>query len=278
MHTTMPPDKSEGPRMARMRDGVQISYRLHKGQGKARFALVHSLAMDGGFWDLVTKELGRTGDVLVYDCRGHGNSTKPAGPYRAEIFADDLADLLQEIGWDSAVVAGASMGGCVALAFAEAYPEKLEALGLIDTTAWYGENAPAEWEGRAQKALTGGLSGLVEFQKSRWFSDDFPSRQAAIVDMALAVFLANDVAAYAETCRMLGHFDKRVALAGIHVPVTILVGAEDYAAPVAMAEAMHRAIPNSTLHVIDRVRHLTPLECPEIVAEKLRDVAVQRYG
>ncbi|HMA71004.1 MAG TPA: alpha/beta hydrolase [Xanthobacteraceae bacterium] len=52
------------------------------------------------------------------------------------------------------------------------------------------------------------------------------------------------------------------------MPVRIAVGEQDYAAPVAMSEALHRGIEGSTLTVIPNARHLIPLECPErIVAE-----------
>ena len=271
----VPASDNDSPRMATMRDGARLFYRLHAGHGKARFVLVHSLAMNGDFWSLVVRDLLSTGDVLVYDCRGHGRSTKSPGPYTGKLFADDLADLMAEIGWDSAVIAGASMGGCVSLAFAAAYPEKATAIGLIDTTAWYGPEAPAQWEDRAQKAISGGLAVLVDFQKTRWVSDGFRKEHPEIVDQAIEVFLANDRHAYAETCHMLGHFDGRDALAKMRMPTMIMVGSEDYAAPVAMSEAMHQGIKGSTLDVIEGVRHLTPLECPEIVAAKLRDVAAR---
>ncbi|MDR3414321.1 MAG: alpha/beta hydrolase [Formivibrio sp.] len=258
-----------------VRDGTELAYSVISGTGNARYALVHSLAMNGTFWKFVVPYLQKTGDVLVYDCRGHGNSAKPAGPYTGELFADDLKDLLGHIGWTSAVVAGASMGGCVSLAFAAAYPEATAGLGLIDTTCWYGADAPAQWEDRAQKALINGLSVLVDFQKTRWVSDKFRASHPGIVDAAVDVFLANDTAAYAEACRLLGRFDKRSALAGLTMPTTILVGEEDYAAPVAMAEYMHHNIPRSDYMVIPAVRHLTPLECPELIATKLIELAAK---
>jgi 3-oxoadipate enol-lactonase len=226
--------------------------------------------MDGSFWSHVVGRLRAECDILVYDCRGHGRSGKPSGPYTAELFANDLADLFDAVGWRSAVVAGASMGGCITLAFAEAYPDRVDGLGLIDTTAWYGPTAPKDWEERAQKGVSAGLSSLVGFQTTRWFSDTFRAENPRIVEEAVAVFLANDPAAYAETCRMLGRCDKRAALPRIAVPTRILVGAEDYATPVAMAEAMQAAIPGATLDVIPAVRHLTPLECPDLVAAALR--------
>lgn len=252
-----------------VRDGTRLAYRLIKGRGEGRVALVHSLAMDGSFWDRVTPLLQDHGDVLVYDCRGHGRSDKPNGPYTVELFADDLADLLNHVGWRTATVCGASMGGTVAIAFAAAYPDRVRALGLFDTTCWYGAEAPAQWAERAQKALDEGLPSLIGFQKTRWFSDSFRDNNPDIVEQAISVFLANDVRCYAETCRMLGAADKREALKSFKMPCAILVGTEDYATPVAMAKALEAGIAGSTLEVIENARHLTPLEVPETVAGKI---------
>jgi 3-oxoadipate enol-lactonase len=257
---------------AEARDGTRLSFRLIRGNGKGRVALIHSLAMDASFWDRVAPLLQDHADVLVYDCRGHGKSDKPAGPYTVELFADDLAGLLDHIGWRSATVCGASMGGTVAIAFAAAYPERVDALGLFDTTCWYGAEAPAQWAERAQKAIDEGLQALVGFQKTRWFSDAFREKNPAIVERALAVFLANDVRCYAETCRMLGAADTREALKNFRMPCAIAVGAEDYATPVAMARVLEAGIPGATLQVIENARHLTPLEIPEVIAGKIVDL------
>jgi pimeloyl-ACP methyl ester carboxylesterase len=135
--------------------------------------------------------------VLVLDCRGHGKSDKPPGPYTAELFAQDLADVLDELGWERIVVAGASMGGCVSLAFAQAYPDRVAGLGLFDTTACYGDGAPKAWAERAEKALTEGLEGLIDFKKTRWFSDKFRAEHDDVVQQCIDVFLANELPAYA---------------------------------------------------------------------------------
>jgi 3-oxoadipate enol-lactonase len=228
--------------------------------------LVHSLAMDGTFWDGVVPLLTEHTDVLVYDARGHGKSDKPAGPYTVELFARDLADLLVVVGWRSSTVCGASMGGSVAIAFAATYPDRVDGLGLFDTTCWYGAESPAQWAERAQKALDSGMSGLVEFQKSRWFSDAFRSERPDIVERLIGVFLANDVRASAESCRMLGDLDKRQALAQFDFPCVVLVGSGDYATPPAMARALEASIAGAKLHVIENARHFTALEVPEVIA------------
>ena len=251
-------------------DGTKLVYRHWARPGSThRVVLIHSLAMDGAFWRPVAASLTEKAEVLALDCRGHGASGKPTDPYSAELFAHDVACVMDAAGWPAAVIAGASMGGCVALAFAGSYRERVDGLGLIDTTAWYGPDAPGAWAGRAQKARDDGMAALVDFQKTRWFSDNFRRKNPEIVESAIEVFLANDVEAYGATCRMLGACDMRDLLSSFRFPVAIMVGEEDYATPVAMAEEMHGAIAGSTLKVIEAARHFTPLEVPEVIAAEL---------
>lgn len=254
------------------RDGTGIVYSLRPGTGGRRVALIHSLAMDRHFWTPVIDCLPDDISVLAIDCRGHGASGKPAGPYTVELFADDLVEVMDHLGWDDATVAGASMGGCVALAVAAGHPGRVNGLGLIDTTAWYGADAPGQWAERGQRAIEKGFSDLVGFQTTRWFTDPFRAANTAVVDRCVDVFVANDPAAYAETCTMLGACDMRPALPAIRVPTAIVVGREDYATPPEMAEAMRAAIPGATLTVIEDGRHLTPIEHPGRIARELSQV------
>jgi 3-oxoadipate enol-lactonase len=252
-----------------MRDGTRLRYVVN-GAGKGpRIALVHSLAMDHRFWSPVVDRLAASATILSYDCRGHGESEKPAGPYSIDLFADDLRDLFDHLGWTSAIVAGASMGGSVTLGFAARHPGRATALGLFDTTAWYGPGAASTWNERAAKAEQEGLAGLVGFQKTRWFGEAFRDQSPELVEASVATFLQNDVAAYAATCRMLGDFDLRPRLKHIGVATAIAVGEEDYATPPAMAEELHAGIAGSTLTLIRGARHLTPLERPDEIAGQL---------
>ena len=225
--------------------------------------------MDRNFWIPVATRLADRASVLILDCRGHGRSDKPKGPYTVEQHADDIADLLDQRGWPSVLIAGGSMGGCISLAFAIRHPRRVAALGLVDTTAWYGPDAPKSWEQRAQAALDKGLASLIDFQLTRWFGDKFRADHPQLVKECVETFLRNDINAYAETCRMLGAADLRAGLASIKVPTAVLVGEEDYATPLAMAEVMHKGIASSTMMVLKGARHLTPLERPDDVAGAL---------
>ena len=83
------------------------------------------------------------------------------------------------------------------------------------------------------------------------------------------VFLANDVDCYRATCEMLGDADLRHYQSTLRMPTRVIVGEEDYATPVAMSEQMQKALPDATLSVLRKVRHLTPIECPAVIAEEI---------
>jgi 3-oxoadipate enol-lactonase len=256
-------------------DGAQVEFDVRRGAaGSPRLALLHSLGMDRGIWNDVIAALGGGVHVLTIDCRGHGASSLPAGPYALERFADDLAEVFDAISWASAFVAGQSMGGSVALQFAVKYPERVLGLGLADTTAWYGADAKKNWDERAVKAKKEGLRSMVEFQETRWFSDAFRAEQPAAVARARETFLRSGIrqalGAYVETCRMLGNFDLRASLTGIAAPTEVLVGEEDYATPPEMAKRLATSIPGANLEILKGARHLTAIEAPEAVAVMLQ--------
>jgi 3-oxoadipate enol-lactonase len=260
-------------------DGCPIAFRLRAARNAdaPRIVLIHSLALDGSIWDSVAARLADQAAILTYDCRGHGKSGRRAETFTTELFARDLAELLDHVGWASATVAGCSLGGCVAQAFAGLYPSRVSGLGLIDTTSWYGEGAPKNWRERAAMARSKGLKGMVEFQATRWFGDPFRTTHPELVKVMAEIFLANDLDCYAATCVMLGDADLRHFLPALRVPVAVIVGEEDYATPVAMAQALHEAIRGSTLTIIPGGRHLTPVECPEQIASQLLAL-LQRVG
>lgn len=261
-------------------DGVKISFDIYGNRDAPdRAVLIHSLAMDRAYWRPVAERLAHKGVcVAALDCRGHGASDKPHGPYTVARFAGDVCALLDSLHWPAAVIAGSSMGGSVALAFAIAYRQRTSGLALIDTTAWYGPDAPKNWAERADAARDKGLASLVAFQTTRWFGDAFRADHADVVQDCVKTFLANDIAAYAATCNMLGSFDLRAGLPRLTMPVGIVVGEEDYATPPVMAEAMKAAIPQATYRLLPKARHLTPLERPDEVSEEILAVIGRARG
>jgi 3-oxoadipate enol-lactonase len=231
--------------------------------------LVHALAMDGSMWQRVADALHQPARVLALDCRGHGQSGKPAGPYSTMRFAQDVRQAAEALGVDSMLLGGCSMGGVVAQAFAGTWPGRLRGLLLVDTTSWYGENAADAWNGRAAQAVEKGFASMSAFQRERWFSPEFLAAHPEVLAEAVAIFERNDPQAYASTCHMLGRADERDAIARYRGPASVFVGEHDYATPTAMAADLASRIPGARLTVMPRARHFTPYEVPAAIAVEI---------
>ncbi len=252
---------------ARADDGCRIAYSLREaGDDQPRMAFLHTLGMDHDLWTPVGDRLAAHANLLCLDMRGHGASDKPPLPYGSARHADDLRDVLDHVGWRDAIVVGSSLGGCVAMEFAARHPSRVQRLGLVDTTAWYGPEAPGHWNARARRAREEGLAAMIPFQETRWFTDAFRVARPEAVERCVKVFLANDVETFAATSEMLGQFDARHLLADIQVPTCIVVGEEDYATPIAMAQALKQGIRDAHLTVVPATRHLPQIERPDAVA------------
>jgi pimeloyl-ACP methyl ester carboxylesterase len=97
------------------------------------FLLVHGLASNARMWDGVAARLVEAGSTaLTVDLRGHGRSSKPAGPYDVPTVAGDLATLIAHVGLDRPVVAGQSWGGNVAVELAGRHPDLVRGIVCVD--------------------------------------------------------------------------------------------------------------------------------------------------
>jgi 3-oxoadipate enol-lactonase len=247
--------------MQRQVNGITLAYDV-QGDGPW-LVLCHSLGMNRQMWFGQVPAFAQRYRVLTYDARGHGESTKAPGPYSFELLADDLHRLLEAEGVSSVAVVGLSLGGNTAQAFTAAHPEMVRALVLSDTTAWYGPEGAANWEARRKDLEQNGLAGITDFQTTRWFTDAFRAAHPDVVQRFADWLRADDVASYMETQRALGAGDLREAIARITCPTLVVVGEEDYATPLAMAQDLHARIRCSELLVIEEARHLSPVEQPD---------------
>jgi 3-oxoadipate enol-lactonase len=240
------------------------------GDGAVPLLLLHSLALDRQMWDGLLPTLRRHRTVVTVDLRGHGASP-PSTEFTIEQMADDIAATLDAAGIEQVAVAGLSLGGAVAQAFATRHVDRTSALALIDTTAWYGSDAPAQWAQRAAKARASGMRSLSEFQLARWFSDGFRRDHPQLCQGLLEIFARNDLTSYEATCHALGALDLRDQVKAVRVPTLLIVGSEDPATPPRHAQDLSERIPGASLHVLQGARHLTPVERPDEVAGLLAE-------
>jgi 3-oxoadipate enol-lactonase len=258
--------KTEGKSRA-----ILLAYERHDAdvdRAGAPLLLLHSLALDRHVWDATLPRLRKHRDILTVDLRGHGASSASAA-FTIEEMADDVAATLDSVGIDEVCLAGLSLGGSVAQAFATRHPHRTVALALIDTTAWYGPTAVQQWADRAAKAHSAGMRSLSAFQLDRWFSDKFRAENQDLCQDLLDRFARNDLASYEATCCALGAFDLRGPVATIDVPTLVVVGSDDPATPLSYAEDLSERIPHASLRVLPGARHLTPVERPRDVGDLL---------
>lgn len=249
-----------------MDDSACVSGQVHEGADDHTIALLHSLALDRSIWDRHVPELTEHATVVTCDLPGHGRSCAVEA-ITVEEMADEVARFLGDLALGPVVVAGLSLGGCVAQALTVRHPDLVKGVVLVDTTAWYGPDAREKWDGRAEKAAQDGLDSLAGFQLARWFSPGFNERNSEVGESLLSVFRANELSSYQAACRALGAVDLRDDVASIAVPAAVLVGELDPATSPDMARDLATRIPDATLRIIDGCSHLSPVERPDAFVE-----------
>src|SRR5687767_11347984 len=141
-------------------NGIELGYE-DAGTGAPPLVLIHGFPLSRDAWRPQLEALGSTRRVIVPDLRGFGESGASTGPTTMPRFAEDLKALLDHLGTGPVVLAGHSMGGYIALAFAGAYPEMLKGLALVGTKS--GPDTPEGAAGRKATAekVKGQGTGVV---------------------------------------------------------------------------------------------------------------------
>lgn len=105
-----------------------------EGDGAPAVLFVHSLAGRAAHWSAALEHCRRRRRAVAFDQRGHGRSAPLEGgaELTIETLADDVRAVADACGLRRFVLVGHSLGGGVALAFAGAYPERVERLLLLD--------------------------------------------------------------------------------------------------------------------------------------------------
>jgi 3-oxoadipate enol-lactonase/4-carboxymuconolactone decarboxylase len=235
--------------------------------GATPLVLLHSLGTSAHVWDDQVAALSRSFRVIRPDLRGHGLTSCTAGPYSMALFAGDLAGLLDALGVGRTHLGGISIGGLIAQAFAAAYPERVASLVLADTAMAL---PPAQaWTERAATVRAQGIGVIAETVIARWVTADFLNAPAT--EGLRAMLLRTPVEGYAAAAEAIAGADFSESTGKLDVPTLILVGDQDASTPVAAAEALQRAIANSSLVVIENAAHIPTVEQPGAVTKAMLD-------
>ena len=123
-----------------VRDGISLKYIDSSEPRGMPLILIHGIADSWRAFDLLLPYLDKSIRIIAPTLRGHGDSDKPESGYDSEEMADDMAELMDKLMIDKAVVLGASSGGLVARSLALRYPEKVSGLILMGSPLELGKN------------------------------------------------------------------------------------------------------------------------------------------
>lgn len=227
--------------------------------------LLHGFPQDSGLWTGTAATLADRAEVITPDLRGFGHDRRPLPrAMTMEAYAADLKTLLDERGIDRVVLGGLSMGGYVALAFAERWPERLAGLVLCNTRATADTpEGQAAREETARNAFDKGTAVIARGMLPKLLSARTRQERPDLVAAVEALMARQRPEAVAAAARgMALRPDRTPMLAAIQVPTLIVTGDQDELMPLPTSQAMHHAIPHSELVVLAHVAHLSPVEAP----------------
>jgi proline iminopeptidase len=210
--------------------------------------------------------------VVVFDARGCGRS-QGTPPFSHEQWAADVDGLRQWIGADEVVVAGGSYGGFIAMEYALAYPDRVKAMILRDTSADNSNLERAYENARNQNRVSINWENFDRYWTGRIRDDaDLKDRWAEIIPLYDYQFDPAAAAARVESgsyryethnwCfqRNMPGYDLKPQLPSVRCPTLVTVGRTDWITPVSSAETIASLIPGAQLVVFERSGHSPQIE------------------
>ncbi|MBL6081073.1 4-carboxymuconolactone decarboxylase [Belnapia sp. T18] len=237
-------------------DDIAVHAEVSGPASGAPVLLLHSLGTSLHMWDPQAEALARRHRVIRMDMRGHGLTEATPGPYTMDRLVKDALALLQALGIGAAHVGGVSIGGHIALRMAAQAPERVLSVMACDTAMDFG--GPANWQGRMDAVAAGGMAAIADATLGRWVT----ARSLASSKGLRRMLLATDPAGWLGCAAALRDLAPPAEWR-VRGPTTVIVGDRDESTPVAAAQAIHAAIPESRLVVIAEAGHIPNLEREE---------------
>lgn len=242
-------------------NGVNIHYEVY-GRGEP-LVMIMGLGGPGSGWIFQIRTFRKNYRVVIFDNRGVGKSSKPTEPYTIRTMADDTIGLMDHLGIDKAHIMGTSLGGMIAQELAIKYPDRLNKLILVCTTADTGDINDRVI---SQMGLEVGASG--EDLESLDLKD-LQKVMGAITSLAFnrRLFKMFIVPLFKLSLRFLGvkGIKGQIRAADAHstterlheitAPTLVIVGTEDRIIPCISSEVLADKIPDAKLVKFDGGSH-----------------------
>lgn len=262
-------------------DGTRLAVAEANEHGGPTIVLAHCWTGDRRVWGGVARRLADVGaHVVLYDHRGHGQSTLDITDASLEALGDDLAALLEALPAERVLLAGHSMGGMTAQSFLQRHPglaaRKVAALAFVATATdrQHPGRLLAAWNlflmrsPLTRAALRLPLAGplLVRFTVGH-------NASLAHLRSVIETYVATPAPACASFLDAMYAMDFSDTLRAVRVPTVIVSGSRDLVTLPRRSRRMAELMPAARLITLDGAGHMLPLEEPDRVAAILLELA-----
>lgn len=197
------------------------------GKGTA-VVLLHGFLENSKMWASLTEFLSSKYRIISIDLLGHGQTECLGYLHSMEDNADVVAAVLNELRIRKTVICGHSMGGYVALAFAELYPEKVKGLALVNSTARADSDERKQNRERAIAAVKKDHTTFVRLSVANLFSPDNRERLADEIEKVKIEALKTPLRGIVASLEgMKIRKDREVLLHFSPYPILLVLGRKD---------------------------------------------------
>ncbi|MDD9884711.1 MAG: alpha/beta hydrolase [Gammaproteobacteria bacterium] len=249
-------------------NAVDLHYQID-GRGPPLY-LIHGIGARHSAWDGIVPGLTAHFTCVRFDLRGHGNSAAPPPPYSLAQLVDDVEALRRRLGHAAIHIAGHSLGGMIAPAYARRHPKRARSAALISTAAFRTADDRARLQSLGETMRAHGVESALDAFVARWFTDAFIQAEPAVIDARIRQIIDTPPAVFREVFRLYAQTEMAAWLGEVGCPCLALTGALDGGCPPRLNRAIARALPNAELVILDNLKHAVLLESPARVLAPLK--------
>lgn len=268
--------------MPSIRAGSITMHYEQQGSGEP-LILIPYLAADNACYAFQVVEYAKRFTCISVDLRGTGESDSPGGEWSTELFADDVAALMQALGIDRAHVYGLSLGSATGLWLAAKHPQRVKSLSLHSCwtkTDPYAATVVKGWQTMA-KALNSVPEMVIQGIFPWCFTPEFYARSPEHIQ-ALSDFVrgrpAQPVDAFMRQSDAVIAHDAEAQLSRITAPTQITFGRHDAVTSTRFAEPLKSGIARSELAIFEDCSHAPLYENVAAFNEKTLDFLTRQTG
>jgi pimeloyl-ACP methyl ester carboxylesterase len=273
-------------------EGIDIHYKM-QGEGEPAMVLLHGFGASTFSWREVMAPLAEYGTVIAFDRPAFGLTERPMrntddwpgyNPYAPEAQARLTVGLMDELGVASAILVGNSAGGTVATLTALTYPDRVQALILVDAAIYTGGGSPAFVRPLLQTPQMRHIGPLIarrirdwgiEFGRSAWHDpSEIPPEFWEGYQKPLRTENWDRALWELTIASRASNLDER--LDALTLPTLVITGDDDRIVPTEESVRLAQELPNADLAVLKACGHVPQEECPKPWMNAVEDFLVDQ--